>query len=72
METQVKNKIRVLLEEYGMTQTDLAEVIGCTYQSVSIKLNGKKDFNRTEIYRMMKCFNLTPEQVVDIFFTLED
>ena len=68
----MKEKIKKLLAKYGHTQNDLAELLGITYQSVSIKINGKKDFFQSEIYKIMVCYQLTPEEVVDIFFSAED
>lgn len=68
----MKDKIKVVLERFGQTQNDLAELLGISYQSVSIKLNGHKDFTQTEIFKIMVMFNLTPEEVVDIFFNKED
>lgn len=68
----MKHRLREILEKYGHTQNDLAELLCITYQSVSIKLNGKKDFTQTEIFRIMAFYNLTPEQVVNIFFNKED
>ena len=68
----MKFKLRAILEKFGHTQNELAELLCITYQSVSIKLNGKKDFTQTEIYKIMVFYNLTPEQVVDIFFCTED
>lgn len=65
----LKQKIRDMLAKFGHTQTDLAEALGITYQSVSIKLNGKSDFTRSEIYRIMKMYNLTSDQLYDIFFS---
>lgn len=68
----MKNKLRVILEQFGHNQNDLAELLGITYQSVSIKLNRKKDFTQTEIFKIIQCYALTPEQVMDIFFSPED
>lgn len=64
----MKHKLRLILDKYGHTQKDLADLLGISYQSVSIKLNGHKDFTQTEIYRIMTVYKLTPEQVIDIFF----
>jgi DNA-binding XRE family transcriptional regulator len=68
----MKQKVRDLLSKYGQNQNDLAQILGLTYQSVSIKLNGHKDFTQSEIYRIMVLYRLTPEEVVDIFFTREE
>jgi DNA-binding XRE family transcriptional regulator len=64
----MKQKMRKLLSKYGQTQKDLADVLGLTYQSVSIKLNGHKDFTQSEIYVIMVIYSLTPDEVIDIFF----
>ena len=66
-----KDKLRKILKRAGSTQNDLAELLGITYQSVSIKMNGKKDFTQSEIFRIMVIYKLTPEEVVDIFFSGE-
>lgn len=68
----MKHKLRKVLERYHHTQNDLAELLGITYQSVSIKLNGKKDFTQSEIYRIIQCYGLTADEVIDIFFSTED
>ena len=68
----MKYKLRAVLDRFGQTQNDLAELLGITYQSVSIKLNGHKDFTQSEIFKIMRCFSLTPEEVVDIFFSPND
>lgn len=68
----MKHKLRAILEQFGQTQNDLAELLNLTYQSISIKLNGHKDFTQTEIYKIIMFYSLTPEQVVDIFFNTED
>lgn len=68
----MKKKIREVLESFGHNQNDLAELLGITYQSVSIKLNGHKDFTQSEIFRIIVCYHLTAEQVMDIFFNTKD
>ena len=39
---------------------------------MSIKINGHKDFTQSEIFTMIHCYGLTPEQVFDIFFSIDD
>lgn len=68
----MKYKLKAVLERFGQTQNDLAELLGITYQSVSIKLNGHKDFTQTEIYRIINFYGLTADEVMDIFFNKED
>lgn len=68
----MKHKLREVLDKFGHNQNDLAEALGITYQSVSIKLNGKKDFTQTEIFKIIVMYKLTAEQVMDIFFNIQD
>lgn len=68
----MKFKLKAVLERFGQTQNDLAELLGITYQSVSIKLNGHKDFTQTEIFKIINFYSLTPEETMDIFFNKED
>lgn len=68
----MKYRLREILDKHGINQNDLADLLGITYQSVSIKMNGKKDFTQTEIFKIMVFFKLTPEQVVNIFFNIKD
>ena len=67
----MKKKLRKVLSRYGQSQNDLAELLGITYQSVSIKVNGKKDFTQSEIYTIIVMYKLTADEVMDIFFSTE-
>lgn len=71
MNNNLKKKIKAVLERYGHTQNDLAELLGITYQSVSLKMNRKNDFTYREIFIFVTSYNLTAEEVYDIFFKLE-
>jgi transcriptional regulator with XRE-family HTH domain len=64
----MKEKLKGLLKKNKITQNELAEMLGLTYQTISIKMNGHKDFTQSEIRAIIKVFGLTPEEVVDIFF----
>lgn len=68
----MKHRLREIMEKFGHTQNDLADLLGITYQSVSIKLNGKKDFTQSEIYNIIQYYELTPDQVINIFFNPHD
>ena len=57
----MKKKLRAVLERFGQNQSDLAELLGLTYQSVSIKINGKKDWTQSEMFKIIHCYELTPE-----------
>lgn len=64
----MKKKLKALLDRYGHTQNDLAELLGRSYQSISLKMNGKQDFTHAEIFKIVQCYDLTPEEIYDIFF----
>jgi plasmid maintenance system antidote protein VapI len=63
----LRENIRKLLAKYGQTQSDLAQILGITYQSISIKLNGKSSFTLNEIIRIVQVYGLSAEEVYDIF-----
>lgn len=68
----MKEKLRRVLEREGHNQNTLAELLEISYQSVSIKINGKKDFTRSEIFKIKIFYKLTAEELVDIFFSMDD
>ncbi|MCH5205687.1 MAG: helix-turn-helix domain-containing protein [Oscillospiraceae bacterium] len=66
-----KNKLRAVLEEHGENQSVLAEALGISRVTLSRKINEKehtKGFSQPEISTIMKRYNLTMEQVNEIFF----
>lgn len=50
------------------TQEDLAEHLGITNSTLSFKINGKADFLRAEIQLIKQRYNLTPNEIDQIFF----
>lgn len=69
---KMREKLRDVLSRSGHNQNNLAELLGISYQSVSIKINGKKDFTRSEIFKIKYFYNLTDEELADIFFSTDD
>lgn len=67
----MKKRIRQLLKDHGKDQAYLAALLGITYQSVSIKVNGHKDFTQSELFKIMVDFDLSPSEFVKIFFTMD-
>jgi transcriptional regulator with XRE-family HTH domain len=58
------NKVRGLMAEHNLKQTDIAKVINRSEVSLRSKLSGKTDFTATEIAALAKLFNVSPS----IFF----
>lgn len=48
-----------------------AKFVGITEPSISDKFENISMFSQDDIYKTMVAFNLTPQQVVDFFFTKE-
>lgn len=68
----MKEKLKKVLKEHGVSQNELADLLGLTYQTISIKMNGHKDFTQSEIRGIKLIFGLTPEEIDDIFFYTEE
>ena len=64
-----KELLRSIMVLHGDTNKDLADYLGITEQSVSNKINENgTEFKLGEIRRMRVRYNLTSEQVDQIFF----
>ena len=65
MKTQELKSERV---RNNMTQREVAEKIGLSEAGYWHKENGKKEFNRQEIERLIDLFNLSNDRTYEIFF----
>lgn len=66
-----KKKLRAILEEHGENQTVLAEALGMSRVTLSRKINEKgqtKGFSQPEISAIIERYNLTSDQIHEIFF----
>lgn len=64
-----KGLLRSIMVLNGDTNKDLADCLGITEQSVSAKLNENgSEFKQSEIARIKARYNLTSEQIDQIFF----
>ena len=66
-ETMNANKVRAKMRENGMTQADVAKSIGISENSLSRKLNGKREFLLSEVVSLSK--NLGIDNPGDIFLS---
>ena len=51
----------------GEAQIDLANAMGITRASMSVKMNGKNPFKLDEIKFIAKRYDLTNDEIVEIF-----
>ena len=64
-----KELLRSIMVLHGDTNKDLAELLEISEQSVSGKINEKgTEFKQGEIVKIKDKYNLSPEQVANIFF----
>lgn len=62
------NKLRAMIVEKGLTLGIFSEKTGIKRTALYRKISGKTEFNRREIEIISVILNLSPEQIVDIFF----
>lgn len=53
------NKLRAKLSEMQLTQSDVADKLGISYQSFNYKLNGKTEFKASEIKKLCSILKIT-------------
>lgn len=62
------NKLKAKLSEKGLTQREMADKLGISYQSFSYKLNNKIEFKASEIKALCKELNISDK---DAYFFCE-
>ena len=63
--------LKVAMLKNNDTQLKLAEALHLPASAVSERINGKRDFRQNEMDIIKKRYNLTPEEMVAIFFAEE-
>ena len=63
-----KNLFESKMKVFEDNQTSLAEFLGISVPTFNYKLNGKSVFTLTEIQKIKERYNLTPEELDEIFF----
>ena len=58
-------KMKRIINDYTIEQ--IANVLGIHRQTYSLKEQGKKEFNASEITSLKSVLKLSPEEVCDIF-----
>lgn len=65
------SKLLGRIKECGYTQEKLAEEIGLTKTTMSLKLNNKAFFTQPEIFKIRSILRIPDEEIVAYFFTLK-
>lgn len=55
----------IINNDIGMT---LAKALGISESTLSSKINGKAEFTRSEMAKIKERYQLSPEEIDDIFF----
>lgn len=62
------NLLKAEIKKLGLTQAEVAELVGMAPQTFSNKVNNNADFTATEIAKLKALFNLDDADTVRIFF----
>ena len=69
MDTElIGKKIKALMTIRNMKRSDLAKELNISYNTLTKKLNGKREFNINEVLRIKEIFNMDVELCANIFF----
>lgn len=63
-----ENLLKSKIVLFGDTLSDLADYIGITRQTLTMKISGVTSFTQPEIKRIIMKYDLTPEETETIFF----
>lgn len=63
MKKKVNYKLKALRVEHGLTQADLARMIGIGEITYVRKENGLSEFKESEIKKICEIFNKKPEEI---------
>lgn len=64
----VKLTIAGVIKQRGDTQKEVAEFLGVSMATLSMKVNGKAEFWPSEIKKLSERYQLTADEVWEIFF----
>lgn len=69
MDTElIGKKIKALMTVRNIKRSDLANELGVSYNTLTKKLNGKREFSINEILKIKEVFNMDVELCANIFF----
>lgn len=53
----------------GITNDKMANALNISHTTMNLKINNKREFKQSEIKKIKKYLDLSPEELVNIFFT---
>ena len=62
-----KNLLKSIIYKKGLTIKKVAEMLGITRISLSIKISGKTPFSIKDIKNLRKILGLTDKEIIEIF-----
>lgn len=62
-----KNLLKSIIYKKGMTIKKVAEKLGITRISLSMKMSGKTQFSIEDIKKLRKILGLTNKEIIEIF-----
>ena len=62
------NLLKYYIKEHHDTVSTLALALNIHYVTLTLKLNGKREFNKHEIEFISKRYNFDAEQTMKVFF----
>lgn len=65
----VGNKLKALMAMRKMKRSELAKRLNISYNTLTNKLNGNKDFTINEILKMKEIFDMEIQLCAEIFFS---
>ena len=65
------SKLLGRMKECGYTQERLAQTVGISVGTMSLKLNNKANFYQPEMQKICEALNITGAEVYAVFFTLK-
>lgn len=64
----MKTTLYQLMRDHGDRQAEVAKVLGVSESTFNLKLSGKRDFKVSEAKCLAKRYDLTPEEICEVFF----
>ncbi len=67
----IGKKIKALMTVRNIKRSDLANQLGISYNTLTKKLNGKREFSINEILKIKEIFHMDVDLCANIFFNEE-